>query len=79
MKLMPGMSQSVADAARRYVVATTFGPEANGGFFASRPKKMVGPMVRTQLAHIDDQELQSALWRATERAVRPEHTESARS
>ena len=69
MKLVPGMSQSVADAAGRYLEASRFDSAINGQFFASKPKKMVGPMVRIQMDHLSNQPAQQALWNVTERLV----------
>jgi hypothetical protein len=49
-KLVPGMSHSVTDGVKRFldVAATT------GEFFASRPKKMTGPLAKVELDHIRD-------------------------
>lgn len=52
------MTQPVASAARRYVEATTFDSATTGMFFASKPKKMVGPLQRNQQGHFDNPEAQ---------------------
>ena len=63
-KLMPGMSHSVADGARRYLeVAGRDG--VSGHFFASPPGKMTGQLTRVDLPHITDRRLQRAGWNAT--------------
>src|SRR5579863_3235587 len=43
-KLIPGMSQTPQAAARRYLQASKFGTDVSGQFFASRPKKLTGPI-----------------------------------
>lgn len=68
-RLVPGMSHSVADGAARYLEVAEYGPEANGSFFASRPKKMTGPLAEVQLAHIEDARAQRALWHVTSRVA----------
>ncbi len=68
MKSMPkrlGMAAPVSVAAERYVEATRFGPEVNGQFFASAPKKMTGPLHKVDLAHVNDRASRDAAWRAT--------------
>ena len=61
-KLIPGMSHSVADGASRYLEVADYGPEITGAFFASRPKKMTGPLARMEYDHIADRNGQQALW-----------------
>ena len=68
-KLMPGMSHSVADGAARYLEVVGYGPEVTGKFFASKPKKMTGPLTEMTYDHIDDREGQQALWNVTTRVV----------
>src|SRR5271170_5070243 len=43
-KLIPGMSLTVDEGAKRYLAASAFGVDVSGQFFASRPKKMTGPI-----------------------------------
>lgn len=69
MKLVPGMSQPVSAAAGRYVEAANFGADVNGQFYASRPKKMVGPIAQIDMDHFDNPAAQAALWNVTERLV----------
>lgn len=64
-KLMPGMSHSVADGAGRYLEVAGYEEEVSGKFFASRPKKMVGPLVEIDMDHLDNPAGQKALWNAT--------------
>ncbi len=67
MSVMPArlhMGASIADGAARYVSAAGFGPEINGEFWASAPKKMSGPMERVDLAHLADEQVQEATWPA---------------
>lgn len=59
-----GISGSVAEGARRYVEAARFGEEESGGFYASPPGKMVGPLQRQETPHLLDHELQEAAWTA---------------
>ena len=68
MKLIPGMSHTVADGAGRYLTAVGFGPEANGQFFASEPKKMTGALHRVETS-VGTPASRAALWNATERAA----------
>ena len=68
-KLVPGMSHTVNDGARRYVDAAGYGPEHTGKFFASRPKKMTGPLHLIEMPHLDDPAAQQALWNVTAKAA----------
>ncbi len=68
-KLLPGMSHSVADGASRYLEVAGYGPNITGKFFASKPKKMTGPLTEIQMDHIDDRDGQQALWNVTSRVV----------
>ena len=61
-KLIPGMSHSVADGAARYLESAGYGPGVTGAFYASRPKKMTGPLSRMEYNHIADRDGQQALW-----------------
>lgn len=64
-KLLPGMSHSVADGAGRYLEVADYDSGVTGKFFASRPKKMTGPLAEVNLDHIDNQDAQRALWKVT--------------
>ncbi len=68
-KLMPGMSHSVADGAGRYLEVAGYGPEVNGEFFASKRKKMTGPLDRMDHEHITDRAGQQALWNVVGRVT----------
>jgi hypothetical protein len=73
MKAMPkfmGMAAPTSVAAARYVEATTFGPEVNGEFFASAPRKMTGPLHRVDLASVSDRASQDAAWEAVVAATK---------
>ncbi len=63
-KLVPGKSAPVSVAASRFVQASEFPDEVNGGFFASAPKKMTGELHQVDLAHISDEDSQAAAWEA---------------
>jgi NAD(P)-dependent dehydrogenase (short-subunit alcohol dehydrogenase family) len=65
MKLLPGMSHSVADGADRYLQALSYDDEVTGKFFASKPKKMTGPLVEIRMNHIDNEAARKALWATT--------------
>lgn len=67
LKRLPGTSQSVAAAAGRYLVAANFGAEVNGAFFASRPRKVAGPMVHNEMVGATSQRTLRCVWNATER------------
>ncbi len=64
-KLMPGMSHSVAEGAGRYLEVAGYGDDITGKFFASPPKKMVGPLVEIRMDHLDNPAAQRALWNVT--------------
>ncbi len=57
-----GISGSVAAGARRYVEAARFGEEGSGGFYASPPGKMIGPLQPQETPHLLDEALQEAGW-----------------
>jgi NAD(P)-dependent dehydrogenase (short-subunit alcohol dehydrogenase family) len=63
-KLIPGMSHSVDDGAKRYLDASKFGVDVSGKFFCSAPKKMTGPIEIMRHEHLHDRANQDALWRA---------------
>lgn len=64
-KLIPGMSHSLADGAGRYIEAAGYGDDITGKFFASKPKKMTGPIEEVRLDRFDDPAAQRALWNVT--------------
>jgi NAD(P)-dependent dehydrogenase (short-subunit alcohol dehydrogenase family) len=64
-KVMPGMSHSVETGASRYLEVAAYGDDVTGKFFASRPKKMTGPLVEIQMDHFDNPAGQRALWAVT--------------
>lgn len=58
-----GMSAPVSVAARRYLDVASY-EGVSGEFFASAPKKMVGPLEPMQMAHLHDEASQRAAWAA---------------
>jgi len=64
-KILPGMSHSVADGAGRYLEAAAFGDQVSGKFFASRPRKMTGPLTEIQMGQFDDADARRAMWKVT--------------
>ena len=64
VKLIPGMSHSVDEGAKRYLAASKFGVDVSGKFFCSPPKKMTGPIEIMCHEHLHDRVNQDALWRA---------------
>ncbi|CDZ77264.1 Serine 3-dehydrogenase [Legionella massiliensis] len=64
VKLIPGMSHSVDEGAKRYLAASKFGVDVSGKFFCSPPKKMTGPIEIMRYEHLDDRVNQDALWQA---------------
>ncbi len=69
-KLIPGMSHKIDEGAGRYLEAARFGPDVTGNFFASKPKKMTGPLHKIEMEHLDNLEAQRALWAVTTRIAR---------
>lgn len=61
-KVIPGMSHSVADGAKRYLDAVSFGDDVTGKFFASPPKKMTGRLTEMDYEHLNQPVSQAALW-----------------
>jgi NAD(P)-dependent dehydrogenase (short-subunit alcohol dehydrogenase family) len=64
LRLLPGMTQTPEEAAKRYLAAINFGVEDSGKFFASPPKKMTVPIEVMRQEHFHDRANQDALWRA---------------
>ncbi|MDJ0767538.1 MAG: SDR family NAD(P)-dependent oxidoreductase [Ilumatobacter sp.] len=60
-----GMAAPVPVAATRYLQPLEWGPDVNGRFFASAPKKMTGPIEVMQQPHVLDTDAQEAGWAAT--------------
>ncbi|MEA1903088.1 MAG: short-chain dehydrogenase, partial [Actinomycetota bacterium] len=64
-KFMPGMSHTIADGAGRYLEAAGYSDDVTGKFFASPPKKMIGPLTEMNQPHLDNPAAQVALWNVT--------------
>ncbi|NNC91593.1 MAG: SDR family NAD(P)-dependent oxidoreductase [Acidimicrobiia bacterium] len=64
-KLVPGMSHSIDKGAGRYLEAAAQGDDVTGKFFASKAKKMTGPMHAMDMDHFDRPAEQTALWNVT--------------
>ena len=64
-KLVPGMSHSIDKGARRYLEVAAKGDEVTGRFFASKPKKMTGPLHVMEMDHFNHTPSQEALWAVT--------------
>lgn len=60
LKLIPGMSHTIADGAARYLEVG--GYDESGNFYASKPKKMTGPLHKITLPVFDNPPAQSAVW-----------------
>jgi NAD(P)-dependent dehydrogenase (short-subunit alcohol dehydrogenase family) len=65
MKIVPGMSHSVADGAGRYLEVESYDDAVSGKFFASKPKKMTGSLVEIRMDHFENRAAQEALWATT--------------
>jgi NAD(P)-dependent dehydrogenase (short-subunit alcohol dehydrogenase family) len=63
-KLMPGKSATVSEAAGRYLEVAGYSREVSGEFFASAPKKMIGPLHKVELPHVRDRQSQEGTWSA---------------
>ena len=61
-KVMPGMSHSVETGANRYIEASEFDSSVTGKFFASKQKKMTGPLTEIRMDHVDNPAGSRALW-----------------
>jgi NAD(P)-dependent dehydrogenase (short-subunit alcohol dehydrogenase family) len=59
-----GMSAPVSVAAHRYIEVAGYDDDATGRFYASAPKKMIGPIEPMQQPHILDEVSQKAAWSA---------------
>ena len=57
-----GVAHDLATGAGRYVEAIDFDDEVSGRFFASAPKKMIGPLQDLTEPRISDQASQEAVW-----------------
>ncbi len=63
-KIIPGMSHTVADGAKRYLDVAAMGNQT-GRFYASKPGKMTGTLTEVELDHIHDRAGQTAAWNVT--------------
>ena len=68
-RLIPGMSHSVGDGAGRYLEVAGYDSAVTGKFFASKPKKMTGPLHEITMDHFDDPVGRRALWNVTTRVA----------
>lgn len=59
-----GLTQSMDEAAERYIDATRWGTERSGEFWASKPGKMIGRPERMTHSHLLDEETAEAAWQA---------------
>jgi hypothetical protein len=48
------MSHTIDKGAGRYLEVAGYSPHISGKFFASKPKKMTGPLVDVQMDHLDN-------------------------
>jgi hypothetical protein len=64
-KLVPGMSHSIDKGAGRYLEVAAKGDDVTGRFFASKAKKMTGPLHAMDMDHFDRPAEQKALWTVT--------------
>ncbi|MFI5300708.1 MAG: SDR family NAD(P)-dependent oxidoreductase [Polyangiales bacterium] len=64
VNLIPGMNQTPETAARRYLLASEFGTDVSGQFFASAQGKFSGPMEAQRQPHLHDRASQEAAWQA---------------
>ena len=69
LKMVPGMSAPVSEAASRYIEAAGYSEQVSGQFFASAPKKMIGKLHKVELAHVHDRDSQEATWNAIVRVA----------
>ena len=58
------MTHTPETAAHRYLQASEFGTDVSGQFFASAPKKLIGPIVAMRHPHFLDRASQEAAWQA---------------
>ena len=59
---MMSMAGTLEEAAKRYVTAAGYDDQTSGHFYASPPKKLVGPVQIQQQPHITSPVLQEASW-----------------
>ncbi len=79
VKLLPGMTQTPQIAVRRYLQASEFGTDVSGEFFASRPKKLTGPIEAMRQPHLHDRANQEAAWQAVVKVSGVDFSSSASS
>ncbi|MFT7474230.1 MAG: NAD(P)-dependent dehydrogenase (short-subunit alcohol dehydrogenase family) [Verrucomicrobiales bacterium] len=72
-----GMAAPVSVAAERYVTAMRFNPTITGQFYASAPKKMIGPLHRVVLPHVQDVKSRDAAWNAVGAVAMSDTTQAA--
>lgn len=68
-KLIPGMSHSIDKGAGRYLEVAAKGDDVSGRFFASKAKKMTGPLHVVDMAHLNRPAERKALWNVTSRVA----------
>ena len=64
---LAGLGASTKKAADRYISAHDLSDKDSGKFYASRPKKMVGPLEEQVQPHLTDHESQEAAWAVIEK------------
>ncbi len=64
-KLVPGMSHTIDKGAGRYLEVAAEGDGVTGKFFASKAKKMTGPLHIMEMDHFNHTAGQQALWAVT--------------
>jgi len=64
-KLIPGMSHTIDKGAGRYLEVAAKGDDVTGKFFASKPKKMTGPLHTMDMDHFNHTAGRQALWTVT--------------
>ena len=68
-KLIPGMSHSIDKGAGRYLEVAAKGDDVSGHFFASKAKKMTGPLHVVDMDHLNRPAERKALWNVTARVA----------
>ncbi len=62
-----GIAGPIEDGVEHYLDAASWDDDRSGGFYASPPGKLVGPLVRQTQPHIVDEENHQAAWHALRR------------
>ena len=60
---MMSMAGTLEEAALRYLTAASYDDKTSGHFYASRPKKLVGPVRIQKQPHIISTAYQQASWK----------------